>query len=177
MLRFVWKVETHQFLRLVHGFHWTCPAWMWHRQTDQELLSTMLVGMSVCTPKQANAATQYATLTLQRQISVSTTRNSPPGVSLNSNADTSSFCLCWTAHLTNGHERRYTYPLPSTWTYILIWDAVALCILLGSPEHANCRMFLLFYALTRYMSATVCNLTAAVRYIVATLHYACHIVD
>lgn len=90
MLQFVCKIETQQIVRHVRGFHWTCPLWMWHRQTDQELF-TMLFELSVCTPKQANAATQYTTLTLQ----------SPPGVSLNFTLMLMQAVSVFAVHLTN----------------------------------------------------------------------------
>lgn len=47
-------------------------------------------------------------------------------------------------------------------------------LILLSMQAAECFYF---YALSCYMSATVCNITTPIQYIVANLHYACHILE
>lgn len=116
-----------------------------------------------------HAAKQYATLMFQRRTPVSTRCVSD----LHPNADTGSSCLCRTFNKLTSLTRAMSEGVH------LHYDTafhLNLNVQIWAAEHANCRMFSLFYALT-CMSATVCKLTAAVRYIVANLHYACHIVE
>lgn len=144
------------------------------------------VEISVCTPKQSlsnmlqHSIIQYLN-TMETDFTLHQSQIVLQVYLLNFTLNAMQAVSVFAEHLTNKPTSLMNFKkvyisvmLPSTWTYVLIWD-VASCVLPDPPEHANYRMLFL-YALT-CLSATVCNLTAAVQYIVANLHYACHTVE